>query len=492
MTVLRELGRLAKDSLVYGIAGMVLRFMSAFLVPIYARTFSPAEYGSLSIVLSTVALLGVVVVLGLDNSAARWYFESDDLSDRKTSFSTWAWMYLSTGLVIGIALFAAAEYVAGALLESEGETRLFQLAAATLPANVLGHVLFVWLRVQRRAWAAVGYTLFTGVLTIVATLILVVGMDRGVAGVFESQIIAGLAGSSYAVAMMRGWLRPSWFRRERLLVMLRYAAPLIPAAFGFWVINLSDRYLLRFLASQAEVGQYQVAYSVSAITYLATAAFQTAWGPFAFSIHREPRAREVYAGALLAYGWVASLVAAGTAMLAPEVIRVIATTDYSDASVAVPWLVFAHVLLGGYYIATVGPTIVKNMRPVATAVAIGATVNLAFGAILIPPFGIAGAGASTLVAYASLSWYLFARSQILYPVPYRFAPVMGLAAWGFSMSVLASMWAPDKLWLGLISKLGLLALFVPAAIVFRLTSVADVRHGIRSFLGLSEVENPRR
>ena len=85
---------------------------------------------------------------------------------------------------------------------------------------------------------------------------------------------------------MRDWLRPKWFKRDRLAAMLRYALPLIPAALGFWVINISDRYLLNLLASKAEVGMYQVAYSVAAITALVTSAFQTAWSPFAYSIYK--------------------------------------------------------------------------------------------------------------------------------------------------------------------------------------------------------------
>ena len=68
---------------------------------------------------------------------------------------------------------------------------------------------------------------------------------------------------------------------------------------------------------------YQVAYSVAAITALVTSAFQTAWSPFAYSIYKVPNAREVYAKTLLAYVWVASLVAAGTAMLAPEVLPLV-------------------------------------------------------------------------------------------------------------------------------------------------------------------------
>ena len=52
MTALQSLKTLAKDSVIYGIAGALLRSMSALLVPVFSREFSPSEYGALSIVLA--------------------------------------------------------------------------------------------------------------------------------------------------------------------------------------------------------------------------------------------------------------------------------------------------------------------------------------------------------------------------------------------------------------------------------------------------------
>ncbi len=478
MTTVRALATLAKESLVYGVSGMLLRFMSAFLVPVYTRAFSPAEYGSLSIVLSTVALLGVFVVLALDNSSARWYYDTDDESDRKTTFSTWAWTYLTAASAAGVVLFLSAPWLSEWLLESSGQQELFESAALTLPAGVLGQVLFMWLRVQRRAWAAVGYTILTGSITVATTLVLIVGLDRGVSGVFQAQVLAGVGGSLVAVALMRDWIRPRWFQRDRLSEMLRYGLPLVPAALGFWVINISDRYLLRFLASQAEVGLYQVAYSVAAITYLVTAAFQMAWGPFAFSIHKEPHARDVYAKTFLAYGWLATVVAAATAMLTPEVLRIIATPSYAAARDAVPLLVFGYVLLGAYQIAGIGPGIIKTTKPVAAGIAIAAGINVVLNFTLIPPFGIVGAGIATLLSYLVMASYLFARSQKLYPISYRFIPVIAFGGVSLAVALVVGRWEPDHVWVGVLVKLGILALSIPAAFAFRFVRLAEVRQAL--------------
>ena len=233
MTTSLSLKTLAKDSVIYGVAGVLLRSMSALLVPVFTRDFSPSEYGSMSIVLATVALINVFVVLALDNSAARWYYDASDEADRKETFATWAWTYLAAASTAGVIVFFSSQFLAKALLDSTRFANLFDLAAATIPAAVLGQVLLMWLRVQRRAWAAVAYAVWFSALTIGSTLVLVVGLDRGLHGVFTAQIIAGAGGSAASILIMRDWLRPKWFKRDRLAAMLRYALPLIPAALGF-------------------------------------------------------------------------------------------------------------------------------------------------------------------------------------------------------------------------------------------------------------------
>ena len=177
MTTSLSLKTLAKDSVIYGVAGVLLRSMSALLVPVFTRAFSPSEYGSMSIVLATVALINVFVVLALDNSAARWYYDASDEADRKETFATWAWTYLAAASTAGVIVFFSSQFLAKALLDSTRFADLFDLAAATIPAAVLGQVLLMWLRVQRRAWAAVAYAVWFSALTIGSTLVLVVGLD---------------------------------------------------------------------------------------------------------------------------------------------------------------------------------------------------------------------------------------------------------------------------------------------------------------------------
>jgi O-antigen/teichoic acid export membrane protein len=479
VTALRDLRKLASESLIYGVPGIVLRFLSAFLVPLYTRVFTPAEYGVVGLVSSVQALLALVAMLALDNSTARWYYDTEDAGDRRSTFASWTWTYLAATTATGAAVFVAAGFLSRAFFGSDAYRYAFQLAAVTLPSAVLSSVLILWFRVQRRAWAAVLTTIAVSVLTILATVVLVAGFHRGIAGVFLGQLIGNAAAVVIAVIFMRSWLSPRWFRWSRIRSMLGYGLPLIPAGLGYWMINLSDRFFVNQFRTTGEVGLYTVAGGIAAVTYLGTSAFQMAWGPFAFAIHQRPHAKQVFANALLGYSWVACLAASAVSILAPEVIRVLATERYAGASIAVPTLAFSYVMYGAYYIAAIGPGIVKRTQPVGMAVTLAALVNILLNLLLIPSLGIVGAGTSTMLSFALMAAYLFARSQSLYPIPYRFAPVVGLAICSFVVSTGAERWQPSSLWLGVVGKVALLSLFVPAAFLFKFLTISHARALLR-------------
>ena len=107
MSALAALRKLAGDSLIYGISGTISRFLSVFLVPIYTRLFSPAEYGVISLTTSFFALMNILILFGLDNSVARWYYDTEDKSDRAKSLNTFLWTCFTVAAFFGAIPFGA-------------------------------------------------------------------------------------------------------------------------------------------------------------------------------------------------------------------------------------------------------------------------------------------------------------------------------------------------------------------------------------------------
>ncbi len=414
----KHLRQLASESIVYGLSGVVSRFLWFFLVPIYTRIFSPEDYGVMSLITTTMAVVSIFVVLALDNSAHRWFWDSEDTDDRKSTLASWAWCQVVVSFLLALVVFRASDALGQIIVGRSDAALYFRLAAFTLPLSVLGGVVTNWLRMQRRAWATVAFSLGVSLLNILTTLLLVLVLRWGLTGVYVAQAATALAGTVVSVFVLRDWVHPRHFRQGRLRVMLRYALPLIPSALAFWVVNLSGRYFVQYYDTTSEVGLYQVASAIATGVALGTGAFQQAWGPFAMSIHKQSDAKAVYASALLAYTWLACLVSTGLSLLAPQAIRVLATERYLGASAAVSYLAFSYVMVGLGYVAALGPALVKTTRPIGAAITCAAALNIGLNLLLVPRMGKEGAAISSLFSQAVVPIYLFHRSQQLYSIPY--------------------------------------------------------------------------
>jgi O-antigen/teichoic acid export membrane protein len=476
----QHLRRLASESLIYGLSTAVARLVHLFLVPIYTRAFAPELYGEMSLVVTTMGLLTIFVVLGLDNSAHRWFWDTEDSRDRKRTISSWTWCQLTAALLLAGGVFLASDGLARAVLGREEAGLYFRIAVLALPLSTLSMVVTNWLRMQRRPLAMLGFNTGLVAVSILATVLLVVRLDYGIEGVFWAQVVTAATGALLAVLLMRGWLSPAHLSTARLAEMLRFALPLIPAAISFWIVNLADRYFIQYYVSASEVGLYQVGYAVASVVALVTAAFQQAWGPFALSIHRKEEAGEVYARVLPIYAWTTCLLATAVTVLAPEVLQVFATAEYGDARTVVGYLAFSYVMIGAGYIASLGPTIAKRTAAIGVGITAAAGLNLVLNFLLTPRFGKEGAAFATLLSQSLAPLYLFYRSQRIYPIPYRFGGAVGIVV--FSCAVIAGSHALtfDGLWATLAAKSLLLALFVPALAVFGIIDLKQLLRALRA------------
>ena len=149
-------------------------------------------------------------------------------------------------------------------------------------------------RVEERSVAFVSASLANILLTIGATLLLVVALDQGPIGV----IVGNFTGTLLVYAALLGYRREQLglqFDRGLLREMNRFGVPLVPTALFLWVTNFSDRLFLVRLADTTEVGLYSVGVRIASAMVLLLTAFRLAWPAFAYSIEDEREAKRTYA-----------------------------------------------------------------------------------------------------------------------------------------------------------------------------------------------------
>src|SRR5664280_282714 len=99
----KQIGRLAKQSLVYGIGGIVSRFVALFLLRVYTHFLPPKSYGAVALILATEAVMVILLRAGIQNAFFRFYYLTSDPIKRRTVVRTAFW-YTMTAATVGLAL----------------------------------------------------------------------------------------------------------------------------------------------------------------------------------------------------------------------------------------------------------------------------------------------------------------------------------------------------------------------------------------------------
>jgi O-antigen/teichoic acid export membrane protein len=459
----RHLRQLASDSVVYGLSGIVARFLSVWLVPIYTRLLTPQDYGTLSLVNATLAVITSFSALALDNSAYRWYWDTDDVDDRRRTIGSWLWCEIAVAGVAGLLLWVLSDRVGVWTTQTAASGVHYRTLAWYLPPFVLYVVAINWCRLQHRPWTAMWLTLAVSLTQIGLGLVLVVWFRRGVNGVFQAQVGSQVVGAAVALVLMRGWLSPRWLSWPRLREMLRYALPLIPAAVAVWVVNSADRYFVQRYVSTTEVGLYSIGGAIAALVALVTGAFQQAWSPFALSIHREANAQRTYAMVLLGYSALTAVGVAALGLFSPYAIHLLATSRYLRASEGVGLLAFSYVLIGMSSIVSIGLSIAKTSHHSAVAITLAAVATIGLNALFVPRYGMIGSAVATVIGQSIGPAYSMYRAHKLYPVNWPVREVVALFVLSLALVAAGVKVLPSVGWAGFGARVAAMLTFVPLA-----------------------------
>jgi O-antigen/teichoic acid export membrane protein len=429
-----QLTRLGRHSLVYGLGGLVSRILAVLLLPLYTRYLTPADYGKIETLVALTTVLAIVLRAGISSAFFRFYFDSPEPERRRTVLRTSFWFTMATSTIGLAAVVALAVPISDALFGSGGAANLVRASGVALWAQMNYEQLTSLFRVEERSTAFVSASLANVLLTIGATVWLVVIADKGPLGV----IVGNFTGTLVVYLALLGYRREQLgleFDRKLLREMNRFGIPLVPSALFLWVTNFSDRIFLVKLADTHEVGLYSVGVRIASAMVLLLTAFRMAWPAFAYSIEDDREARRTYSFVLTYLVLVATWMATALALLSPWIVRWIASPAFEESSRVVGPLAFSTVAFAGYIVVAIGVGRARRTQFNWVVTGAAAVVNVALNLLLIPPYGMMGAAVATIAAYTTMfvgmSWW----SQQIYRVPYQWRRVATAVGVGVALVV---------------------------------------------------------
>lgn len=417
----KRLPGLARQTLVYGVSAAALQIVGVITLPIFARAFTPSEYGVLEIALTGLLAVLVIADLGMASASQRSYFDytDADLAQRRRVLATAFAASLATASLVMAAMILLRDELAAWLLDGPERTTLVVLVAVCVPAAILAALLREVMRLRFMAWrysiSAIAGAAVAGAVGIVLVLALGVGVEGVLIGVLAghaTSVLVGLPGIARHVGRR--------LSRRELRVMLAFGIPLVPAAAALWGLAFLDRVLLGRIADLRDVGQYAVGARFASVLILVVTAFGLAYSPYMLSMFSEdPEVEKRVRGRTLTYvAVVLTAISLALALFAREIALVVAP-DFTRAYEVVGILCLGVSAFGVATVAMAGITLARRTGNFAAFTLTALALNVALCLALIPPLGAVGAAFATSAAYSLLAALYYWRSQRLYPTPYE-------------------------------------------------------------------------
>jgi O-antigen/teichoic acid export membrane protein len=481
-----RLRSLAGQSLTYGLGGFAGRIVGFFLVPVYVAYAGRDAFGIVELVMSAVAAAAIVLRLGITASMSRFTLGEPERDDWAPVIQTvFAFVMVASTVAVAVG-FALLEPLASLLGVSRTIAAIGLVGLwVTMNYDVVARIY----RIERRARSFVVFTLLNVAITVVMTLVLVVGFDQKAVGLMVGNFGGSVLVYGCLLVARRHTIGFRSFDRDVFRQVLHYSLPLMPAGLALWGLNFADRAQIQGLTTTAELGSYAVAAKVALGVMLAVGAFQTAWPPFAHSIRGEQTAKQTFRQVFTYWAVVMGWAVAALTLISAPYIKLAFPHDVANAIPVVPMLMAGAVLYGGFMVVNIGVTFSKKTRmtPIITAIAAAANIGLNF--YFIPRWGIVGAGLTTVIGYGLLLWLGWLNAQRSYPVPYDWNRVMRI----FTVTtgyVALSLWVlPESSLAGIVLRLLLAASFPLALLAVGALSAGD-RDRIRTLIAMRRRERP--
>ena len=461
------LKKLAGETAIYGLSTILARMINFFFVPIYTRILTTGEYGSYSEIMSYIAVLQVVLVLGLETGCFRF---ANKESDPAKPFGT----ALSTVTALSVAFFLVLWAFSGnlaSLMGYEGYGKMIVYTGGILALDSITAILFARLRFMQKAlkfavlktvkilcelgfnlllfFAVPAYLVSNPSSFLLNFIPATPDFSYIIFAVFLSCVVCAVLFIPDLLKMKFTFSKPLW--KE----MMTYSIPLMIAGLPGIVNESFDRILFRFFAPdgavwRSDLGEYQAAVKLAVIMNLFIQMFRYAAEPFFFARGKN---KELLAQVMEYFTAFCVFIFLGVTMYM-DIIGLILGKDFRGAIGTVPFMLISYMILGMLFNVSMWYKLSGETKYAINITLTGLAVTVAVNIAFMPLFSYwASVAAHVLSGLAMLLLSVWLGNRHYY-IPYNWKKICGyilcgLVLFGVSLLLQNILGLEDSMWIKL-------------------------------------------
>lgn len=387
--------KLATNTIIFAIGTFSSKVLSFLLMPFVTRMMGTGDYGAADLVQQTANVLIPIVFLQVNSACLR--FALDKAADKSDVFTVGVRTTLKGFVVfllfaypisfININDFNLGDYVIiiYVFVLVSGTRQLCQQFV-----RGCGHV---------KTFAIDG---ILATVTMLAFNLLFLGVFKwGVYGYILAIIASDACSIIFFFVTLKLWkyVKVKGVKKQTKFDMLKYSIPLMPTIILWWIINVSDRYMVTYFMDSSANGLYTAASKIPNFVVMFSSIFIDAWQLSAVDEYDNDGRADFFTKVFRVYSGGIFAVASALILACQFITKILVAQSYYDSWQYVPILVMATTMSCLVnFLASVYMAEKKSMMAMITALS-GAAANVILNLILIPRFGANGAAVATVISF---------------------------------------------------------------------------------------------
>jgi len=391
--------KLASNTIIFAIGTFSSKLLSVVLTFFYTRVLVTGEFGGATLIQNAVNILVPIVTLAVNSACLR--FALDKQYGKKSVFTTGLAVTL-----IGFAVFCMFYPLVAKININDFNLGKY---AILLYLMLLGSSLRQLVQQFVRGSGFVKLYAIDGVIATATsagfTFLYLGAFHWGIYGYILAIFTSDMLSVLFMAVMIKLWKGVDFrhgLNKKTSVPMLKYCIPLIPTVILWWIINVSDQYMVTYFNGVALSGLYTAAYKIPNFVVIFASIFIDAWQLSAVDEYDSEGKSEFFTKVFKVYSGALISAAAMLIVFSRIITDIYLGSEYYESWKYVPVLVIATTFscFVNFY-ASVYMAEKKSVLSMLTA-GTGAVVNILLNLVLIPKFNAFGAAIATAVAFITV------------------------------------------------------------------------------------------
>lgn len=417
--------QLFRNTILYAVANFGTATLNFLLLPFYTRYFSPEEFGTWDLTITTITLLLPIITLELTSATYRWLIDEGDVKQQKVIISTGFFQILQQIIGVNILTLLIYSFISFSY-QWEG--------LVLLNTTIIANFLLQCTRALHKNFLFACLSLLQGLMIVFTNLIMLLIFSLGIEAFYYANIFSNIftvtslwfftpfkdlisiryiSKNTNITPLILTWINKFFpikleskkVPNKLLLEYFAYSLPMIVAAISWWFMTLSDRWIIGLFLGIKENGIYAISTKVPAVLLMINTVFSMAWKDEVILNFTSKEKNEYFSLVFKYYFRFLSLAVLFLTFVSKPVIYIFIGEAFSEA-----WKYSGLLLIGALFHSlslfwSAGFHGAKKTKAILHSTVVGAITNITLSIVLIKHLGLYAVSLSTLVAFF-ITWII--------------------------------------------------------------------------------------